>query len=86
MSAYTALSHETLAEVISRCAGATTNAAMLRTAQPTFAELGVDSLGLLGIVAELEQMLGIQLGPDAEQSSSPDELLGTANALLRSAA
>ncbi|MBU6532292.1 phosphopantetheine-binding protein [Streptomyces sp. NPDC057245] len=86
MSASTALSHETLAEVISRCAGATTDAATLRTARPTFAELGVDSLGLLGIVAELEQVLGIPLGADAEQSTSPDELLGTANALLRSAA
>lgn len=86
MSASTALSHETLAEVISRCAGATTDGAVLRSARPTFAELGVDSLGLLGIVAELEQLLGIQLGPEAEQSESPDELLGTANALLRSAA
>lgn len=86
MSPSTVLSHEELAEVITRCAGAPTDAAALRTEHPTFHDLGVDSLGLLGIVAELEQILGIQLGPDAERCSSPDELLATTNTLLRSAA
>ncbi|MGW1253675.1 phosphopantetheine-binding protein [Streptomyces sp. NPDC002513] len=86
MSASTALSHEVLAEVITRCAGAGTDAETLRDTRPTFAELEVDSLGLLGVVAELEQLLGIRLGPEAEQCASPDELLAMANTLLRSAA
>ncbi|GLF95482.1 acyl carrier protein [Streptomyces yaizuensis] len=86
MSPSTALSHEELAEVITRCAGARTDAAALRTTRPTFQDLGVDSLGLLGIVAELEQMFGIRLGDDAERCSSPDELLATTNTLLREAA
>ncbi|MFE2584109.1 phosphopantetheine-binding protein [Streptomyces sp. NPDC059378] len=86
MSPSTALSHEALAEVITRCAGARTDGAVLRDTRPTFADLAVDSLGLLGIVAELEQTLGIPLGPDAERCESPDELLDLANTLLRSAA
>ncbi|WP_052852529.1 acyl carrier protein [Streptomyces avicenniae] len=86
MSASTALSHEALAEVITRCAGAHTDAAALRDTRPTFDDLDVDSLGLLGIVAELEKTLGIQLGPDAERCTSPGDLLALANAQLRAAA
>lgn len=86
MSASAPLSHEALAEVITRCAGAGTDGTTLRDTRPTFADLEVDSLGLLGIVADLEQTLGIRLGSEAEQCASPEELLAMANAQLRSAA
>ena len=84
MSVPTALDHDVLADVITRCAGAQTEAATLRSGRPTFTDLGVDSLGLLGIVAELEQAFGIQLGAEAESCSSPGELLDIANAKLGS--
>jgi minimal PKS acyl carrier protein len=86
MSVPTALNHDVLAEVITRCAGARTEAATLRAGQPTFTELGVDSLGLLGIVAELELAFGIQLGAEAETCTSPGQLLDIANAKLGSGA
>ena len=86
MSAPTSLSHDVLAEVITRCAGARTDGATLRGTQPTFTDLGVDSLGLLGVVAELELTLGIQFGAEAETCTSPAELLDIANSRLRTEA
>ena len=85
MSAPTALNHDELADVITRCAGSPTDGVALR-ANPTFADIGVDSLGLLGVVAELERTFGVQFGADAETCASPAELLDIANAQLRSAA
>ncbi|MDG4763528.1 acyl carrier protein [Solwaraspora sp. WMMD406] len=85
MSIPTVLSHEELADVITRCAGARTDAAALRDSRITFADIEVDSLGVLGILSELEQTFGIRFGSEAEKCASPAELLGIANSLLRSA-
>jgi acyl carrier protein len=40
----------------------------------TFADLGVESLGVLGVVAALENRYGIRLGADAEQCERPEQL------------
>ncbi|MEU9112525.1 acyl carrier protein [Streptomyces sp. NPDC048483] len=45
----------------------------------TFAEFGLDSLGLLGIVGELENRLGRPLPNDAERSKTPHDFLDLVN-------
>ncbi|MEY9836984.1 acyl carrier protein [Streptomyces sp. 846.5] len=73
------LSYEVLAGVIAQCAGAQVEAVVLSSEKPTFDHLDVDSLGVLGIVAELERLLGVRLGTDAEQCESPGELRDLVN-------
>ena len=72
-----------LASVITSCAGANVDAATLRD-QPaiTFEELGVDSLGVLGVITELENRYAIRIGTDAEACRSPHELLVLINTAL----
>jgi minimal PKS acyl carrier protein len=48
----------------------------------TFEELNLDSLGLLGIVAELENRYGSKIGEEAETCRSPHAFLATVNAQL----
>ncbi|WP_051950702.1 acyl carrier protein [Actinacidiphila yeochonensis] len=50
----------------------------------TFEELNLDSLGLLGIVAELENRYGAKIGDEAETCRSPHAFLATVNAQLAS--
>lgn len=69
------LSYEELAMVIKECAGVTVDAEIIsRRPDLTFADLGVESLGVLGIVAALENRYGVRLGADAEQCERPDQL------------
>lgn len=63
-----------LADVVTRCAGAPTTASVL-AADPSFDDLGVDSLGRLGIVAEMENHLKISLPDGAEEAHRPSDLL-----------
>lgn len=64
---------EELVELISTCAGIRTDAAS--AAARTFEELGVDSLGVIGIVAEIERRIGRKLPGDADMSPSPAALV-----------
>ncbi|MFJ9556368.1 acyl carrier protein [Nocardiopsis sp. NPDC101807] len=64
-------------ELISACAGIRTDVAT--ASSQTFDELGVDSLGVLGIVAEIERRTGLKLGADAEQAPSPAALMALVN-------
>ncbi|MEC3894098.1 acyl carrier protein [Nocardiopsis alba] len=64
---------EELVELVSICAGVRTDVATASTS--TFEELGVDSLGVLGIIAEIERRVGRKLGPDAELVPSPTALI-----------
>ncbi|KIZ15098.1 acyl carrier protein [Streptomyces natalensis] len=48
-------------------------------ADATFAEFGLDSLGLLGIVGELENKLDRPLPNDAERSRTPRDFLDLVN-------
>ncbi|APC37652.1 acyl carrier protein [Nocardiopsis dassonvillei] len=63
---------EELVELMSACAGVRTDAATASAS--TFDELGIDSLGVMGIVAEIERRVGRKLGADAEASPSPAAL------------
>lgn len=67
--------YEELGALIQRCAGVTVDAeAMSRQPDLTFAELGVDSLGVLGVAAALENQYGVRLAVDAEQCERPQQL------------
>jgi minimal PKS acyl carrier protein len=74
------LTFEELASLMKSCAGLTVDPrAMQSSPDSTFGDFGLDSLGLLGIVAELENRHGTPLGPDAEQCKSPGALLDLVN-------
>lgn len=70
------LTFEELASLMKSCAGLTVDPRAMETSpDSTFADFGLDSLGLLGIVAELENRHGLQLGADAEQCRTPGAFL-----------
>jgi minimal PKS acyl carrier protein len=82
-----ALTTRELAEVITRCAGVAVNASTLGSRPLTsFEDLEVDSLGVLGVVAELERRYDVTLGTEAEQCATPRELLAMVNEQLAQAA
>ena len=51
-----------------------------------FEEFGLDSLGLLGIVAELENRYGQPIGNEAETCKTPSDFLDLVNAQLKQGA
>ncbi|MEU3983018.1 acyl carrier protein [Streptomyces sp. NPDC026672] len=51
-----------------------------------FDALGVDSLGLLGIVGELENRHGMPMPPDAERCKTPRQFLDLVNSTLMAGA
>ncbi|MBV2354729.1 acyl carrier protein [Streptomyces sp. J2-1] len=51
-----------------------------------FEALGVDSLGLLGIVGELENRHGTPMPPDAERCRTPRQFLDLVNSTLMAGA
>jgi minimal PKS acyl carrier protein len=51
-----------------------------------FDALGVDSLGLLGIVGELENRHGTPMPPDAERCKTPRQFLDLVNTTLMAGA
>ncbi|MFE0515573.1 acyl carrier protein [Streptomyces sp. NPDC058964] len=51
-----------------------------------FDALGVDSLGLLGIVGELENRHGTPMPPDAERCRTPRQFLDLVNSTLMAGA
>lgn len=79
------LTLEALTEMVTRCAGVKVEPDSLRAAPATtFAELGVDSLGVLGVISEC-QRLGVTLGADAEACPTPVGLLEMVNTHLAAA-
>ncbi|MEV7671965.1 MULTISPECIES: acyl carrier protein [unclassified Streptomyces] len=79
----TELTFEELAALVKQSAGVTVAPEDLRNAADVpFSALGVDSLGLLGIVGELENRHGVALPPDAERSKTPADFLGLVNSTL----
>ncbi|MFF4256779.1 acyl carrier protein [Streptomyces sp. NPDC001663] len=77
---------EELAELMKKSAGVTVAADELRLNNPGFATLGVDSLGLLGIVGELENRYGTAMPPEAERSKTPRQFLDLVNSALMTGA
>ncbi|WP_457028538.1 acyl carrier protein [Kitasatospora sp. P5_F3] len=80
------LTHSELAELIKTRAGITIAPEALQSPTATFEEFGVDSLGLLGIVGELENRYGRKIAAGAEMSKSPDEFLDAVNAAITAGA
>ncbi|MEH0542600.1 acyl carrier protein [Streptomyces sp. B21-105] len=77
---------EELAELMKKSAGVTVAPDELRQQDAAFATLGVDSLGLLGIVGELENRYGTPMPPDAERSKTPRQFLDLVNSALMTGA
>ncbi|UUU32368.1 acyl carrier protein [Streptomyces sp. CA-210063] len=74
---------EELSELMKKAAGVTVPPEELqRRYDSGFDALGVDSLGLLGIVGELENRYGTPMPPDAEKSKSPRQFLELTNSAL----
>ncbi|MEU9127906.1 acyl carrier protein [Kitasatospora sp. NPDC048540] len=80
------LTHEELAALIKSRAGITVDPAAIGHPEATFDEFGVDSLGLLGIVGELENRYGTQIAPGAEMSKTPQQFLDAVNASVKTGA
>ncbi|MFJ8632753.1 acyl carrier protein [Streptomyces sp. NPDC093568] len=76
-----------LAALMKQAAGVTVDPHELeRRADAPFAEFGLDSLGLLGIVGELENRHGRALPTDAERCKSPRAFLDLVNGALTTGA
>jgi minimal PKS acyl carrier protein len=74
---------EELAELMKKAAGITVAREELQQRQESgFDAFGLDSLGLLGIVGELENRYGTPMPPDAEKSKSPRQFLELVNSAL----
>ncbi|MCL8017480.1 acyl carrier protein [Streptomyces sp. AS02] len=78
---------EELATLMKKGAGVTVDPRDLESrANAPFAEFGLDSLGLLGIVGELENRYGRALPTDAERCKSPRDFLDLVNGALTTGA
>ena len=76
-----------LATLMKQAAGVTVDPHDLEgRADTPFAEFGLDSLGLLGIVGELENRHGRALPTDAERCKSPRAFLDLVNSTLTAGA
>jgi minimal PKS acyl carrier protein len=74
---------EELSELMKKSAGVTVTPEELQERYESgFDALGIDSLGLLGIVGELENRYGTPMPPDTEKSKSPRQFLELANSAL----
>ncbi|CAL9615471.1 Actinorhodin polyketide synthase acyl carrier protein [Streptomyces sp. enrichment culture] len=83
----TPLTVEELAALMKKAAGVTVDPQDLESRLDSpFAEFGLDSLGLLGIVGELENQHGWALPTDAERCKSPRAFLDLVNGTLTTGA
>jgi minimal PKS acyl carrier protein len=74
---------EELAELMKKAAGITVAPEELEQRSDSgFDAFGLDSLGLLGIVGELENRYGTPMPPDAEKSKNPRQFLDLVNSAL----
>ncbi|KFG02016.1 acyl carrier protein [Streptomyces europaeiscabiei] len=74
---------EELSELMKKAAGVTVTPEELeQRLESGFDVIGIDSLGLLGIVGELENRYGTPMPPDAEKSRSPRQFLEQVNGAL----
>lgn len=78
---------EELSELMKKAAGVTVAPQELQQrCDSGFDSLGIDSLGLLGIVGELENMHGTQMPPDAERCKTPRQFLDLVNSTFMAGA
>ncbi|MEU2623978.1 acyl carrier protein [Streptomyces sp. NPDC007157] len=72
-----------LSELMKKAAGVTVAPTDLQDrADSGFDALGVDSLGLLGIVGELENRHGVPMPVDAERCKTPRQFLDLVNSAM----
>ncbi|MGW3039940.1 acyl carrier protein [Kitasatospora sp. NPDC001159] len=76
------LSYPELAALLQARAGVTVDPGDLQQPGAQFDEFGVDSLGLLGIVGELENRHGLKVTPGAESAKTPAEFMELVNTSL----
>jgi len=78
---------EELSELMKQAAGVTVAPQDLQQQYDSaFDSLGIDSLGLLGIVGELENRHGTPMPPDAERCKTPRQFLDMVNNTLMAGA
>ncbi|MFF2043538.1 acyl carrier protein [Kitasatospora sp. NPDC058170] len=76
------LSYPELAALIQARAGVVIDPLDLERPGSDFDEFGVDSLGLLGVVGELENRHGLKVTNGAESAKTPAEFLDLVNSSL----
>lgn len=76
--------YEDLAELMKTTAGVPADPLEMEARDASFADFGLDSLGLMAVVANIEQNYGIPLGTDAERCKTPREFVGLVNSQLTS--
>ncbi|MET9178534.1 acyl carrier protein [Kitasatospora aureofaciens] len=76
------LSYPELATLLQARAGVTVTPDDLEKPGAQFDEFGVDSLGLLGVVGELENRHGLKVTSGAESAKTPAEFLELVNGSL----
>lgn len=81
------LTMEELAALMKKGAGVTVDPSVMASRPDSrFDEYGLDSLGLLGIVGELENRHGRPMPPDADRCKTPREFLDLVNNTLMTGA
>ncbi|MFJ9844455.1 acyl carrier protein [Kitasatospora sp. NPDC101155] len=73
------LSYPELAALLQARAGVTVDPGDLEQPGAQFEEFGVDSLGLLGVVGELENLHGLKVTSGAESAKTPAEFMDLVN-------
>jgi minimal PKS acyl carrier protein len=77
------LTYDGLASLMKSCAGLTVSPQLLESkADSPFAKFGLDSLGLLGMVAELENRHGTPIAGDADTAKTPADFVDRVNSSL----
>ncbi|MFJ4192430.1 acyl carrier protein [Kitasatospora sp. NPDC089509] len=76
------LSYSDLADLLQSRAGVTVDPGDLEQPSAQFDDFGVDSLGLLGVVGELENRHDLKVTPGAESAKTPHEFLELVNSSL----
>ncbi|MEE1788840.1 acyl carrier protein [Streptomyces sp. SP17BM10] len=76
------LSYPELAALLQARAGVTVEPDELERPGSYFDDFGVDSLGLLGVVGELENRHGLKVTSGAESAKTPAEFVQLVNASL----
>lgn len=81
----TPVTYDELAQVMETCAGVSVDAAVL-AAEPDvpFSDIGLDSLGVIGVIAELENRYAAPIGGDADSCRTPRQLITLVNSQLTS--
>ncbi|MET7294948.1 acyl carrier protein [Streptomyces griseoloalbus] len=83
----TEVTFDELAVLMKQAAGITVDPQELQqSAESPFDVFGLDSLGLLGIIGELENRYGRSLPPDSERCRTPREFLDLVNSTRKAGA